>query len=238
MTSIALTIQAHAAQVIQPESATVIEMSNRDMNRIYCQNGAVNDVHHSEEKPVKITQDGKNAFVKFLIEVNPMTGEKKYASQSIEAYIVCDGAVYSLIMKPKNVNSKTVQLGSVDTNKIYENIKTLGSLPEEERALKLTLEALKDEMPESYTVKVNTTDLKIKVIPDTVITRRRDIKVDGLDLELTEYNVRAENDVQLHEQMFLNSVFGNNIFAVTIENHKLKNNQMTRLFIVKKQVLQ
>ena len=58
---------------------------------------------------VTVTNNGSSAFVKFLIKrdgVNPDI----YATARAEFYIVCDGAVYTLMATPKKIGAQTIWL--------------------------------------------------------------------------------------------------------------------------------
>ena len=100
---------ASADVTVSPETVTAVEMSSTDVNRVVCSNGVVNDAFFSQEKGVTVTNNGSSAFVKFLIKrdgVNPDI----YASGRAEFYIVCDGAVYTLMATPKKIGAQTIWL--------------------------------------------------------------------------------------------------------------------------------
>ena len=94
---------------VRAESITAVEMSNRDVNRIVCSDGLINDAFFSEEKGIMVQNDGRNSFVKFLIKhdgINP----DAYASHRAEFYVVCGGQVYTLMVTPKDIIGQTIRL--------------------------------------------------------------------------------------------------------------------------------
>lgn len=237
--SLAAVGAAANAEVIKPEVVTPVEMSNRDVNRVVCTTGNINDVYYSQEKGVTVTNDGRNAYVKFLIKNDGI--DESHVTIRNELYIVCNGDVYTMMVTPKDIPGKTYRLSSGLTNAMFDNVELLGPMAEEERALYLTLAVLKDDMPESFReVKQRqySKDWRNDLIQGAVVSQERTVEVDGMGLFLTEYYVKADRALYLKESDFLQRYFGENIFAITVEPLSLKAGQTARVFVVQKEVLQ
>jgi len=225
------------AEVILPEVVTPVQMSNRDMNRIVCTSGDINDAYFSAEKGVTVKNEGSSSYVKFLIK--PDVYGQQYVVARTELYVVCDGDVYTLMVSPRDIPGQTVRLSSGRRNSIGKNVELLGGLAEEERAVNLTMGALQDDIPSSFEVVESKTLVWINhIFRDISVAKRREIQVEGFDLYLTEYGVKAKRDITLNETLFLNTFFGNTIFAVTLDNQNLKKGQVARAFIIEKRAIQ
>lgn len=219
---------------VAPETVTAVEMSNTDVNRIVCSNGVVNDAFFSQEKGVTVTNNGSSAFVKFLIKrdgINPDI----YASARAEFYIVCDGVVYTLMATPKKIGAQTIWLTPGAGERIERNLAEYGPQVEEDRAVSLTMAVMQDRIPDSYRVAQTAYEDMVwyeQVIPDAKVSKRRDVRVEGIGFTLTEYWIQPDHDIQLDEGMLLNPWFGNQIFAITFDSLNGRANRISRAFVV------
>ncbi len=108
-----------ADNVITAEVPTVVELSNHDINRIVCP-GPMSDLIFSQEKGMTGHFSGNNAFIKFKIE--DAGGEYSYADQDSELFVVCNGAIYTLIVTPRDISSATIRLASPQQKSFKQNI--------------------------------------------------------------------------------------------------------------------
>ena len=227
---------AWAEVSVRPEVIATLEMSNRDVNRIVCTAGVINDAFFSEEKGITVQNDGANSFVKFLIKrdgINP----DLYASQRAEFYVVCAGQVYTLMVTPKNIIGQTIRLLPGEGNRIEQNLALFGPQVEEDRAVSLTLSVLKDQIPDSLGRReIAFQDLEWieAVIADASVARRREVRVEGIGLKLTEYWLRPSKAMQFDEGMLLRPWFGDSIFAITLESLQGRAGRITRAFVVER----
>ena len=219
---------------VRAESITAVEMSNRDVNRIVCSDGLINDAFFSEEKGIMVQNDGRNSFVKFLIKhdgINP----DAYASHRAEFYVVCGGQVYTLMVTPKDIIGQTIRLMPGASDRITDNLAVFGPQVEEDRAVSLTLSVLQDRIPDSFRLtETAVKDLKWleDVMPNARIAKRRDVHVEGIGLTLSEYWIRPKRDMLFDEGMLLDAHFGHSIFAITFESLNGKANRITRAFVI------
>ncbi|MCK4500665.1 type-F conjugative transfer system secretin TraK, partial [Candidatus Babeliales bacterium] len=91
---------------VMPEVTTKVQLSNRDINRITCPNGLLlKDAVYSTEKGISLKIEGSNAFVKYLIVKDAISGKNKYRSDPTELYIVCgnNNQIFTLIGIPKDI---------------------------------------------------------------------------------------------------------------------------------------
>jgi conjugal transfer pilus assembly protein TraK len=220
-------------QVVSPEVPVTVEMSNRDVNRVTC-NEPITDVVYSQEKQVNVKIHQKNAFIKFQIvkKTSPSGEARIYQQNPVEFYIVCGNAVYTIVALPKDIPAKTIQLGSSLAKKVDSNIQLFSGLPTESKIIKLVRLVYQDKIPESFTVKnINQkVDSKYEAIE---LTLRRHITVEGTGLEVKEYalvNVSSK-EIELHERDFVDLTEGKGL-AIMIENLKLRPKETSRMIIV------
>lgn len=224
-------------QTVRPDVVTPIEMSNRDINRVTCVDGAINDAFFSQEKGIVVENSGNNSFVKFLINDNGQSMD--YVTARSEFYIVCAGDIYTLMVTPKDISGQTIRLSTGAKVRIEENQKLLSPLPDEERAIFLTLAALRDDIPESFTVTDEPQDRwradKTPSKPGTNLSLRRSIRVEGMGLTLKEFLVKTQPGTTFEETDFLATQIDDSIFAVTMDPLRLEPGQIGRLFVISKE---
>ncbi|MGB3211835.1 MAG: type-F conjugative transfer system secretin TraK, partial [Desulforhopalus sp.] len=115
-----------ADTVIQAEIPTTVELSNRDINRIVCP-GPMNDLIFSQEKGITGHFSGNNAFIKFKIEDSG--NEYIYADTQSELFVICNNAVYTLLVTPADTPSVTLRLASPTGDSFKENIAHYKKMP-------------------------------------------------------------------------------------------------------------
>lgn len=236
-------LPAAAEQTVTPEMTTPIKLSNTDINRVVCTNGEMADAIFSKEKGLKVSIQGKNAFVKYLIQVT--AGAEQLVRKPTELFFVCDSQVYSLVASPEPGPSQTVYLSSGARNRAEKNMAMMGAMPTEEKALFLIQAAYKDELSDS--LNVTRKQERVKASPEkgspeeekqlweeVDITLSRTVRAEGVGLVLKEYVVTARKNVELREINFLRKEFGEEFAAVMVDPLKLKEKEKGRLFIVER----
>lgn len=227
-----------APTVVKPEAVTAVTLSNRDVNRIVCEDGDINDNFFSEEKGAIVSNHGKNSFIKFRQKHDGL-GKPEYITARNEFYVVCAGAVYTLMVTPANIEGQTVRLAGGRSGQIGDNVALLGPLAEEDRSIELTMRVLKDDIPEGFSVqRVSGGRWVAGLLPDVEVRKQRSVRVDGVGLTLDEYLLRATRDTSLNELDVLQPYFGSSIFTVSIFPLSVREGQIARLFVVNKAVEQ
>lgn len=230
-------------QRVIPELSTEVTLSNSDVNRIVCENGEAVSPVFSKEKPVTVVigKDRRSFNVKFKYLVMP-SGQNRYLSEPIELFLTCGTTTFELIAKPEFGPPHKVLLGSDTKDKIKDNQALFGALSLEEAAVMLTTKMITEDgnsgLPDSFEVRPtqgtwqqNIYDERGRLIP-IEIRQEREVMVDGTGLRGTQYSIRALNNTQIKETMFLNSKFGDNVFAITAENLSLTSGQISSLVII------
>lgn len=216
---------------VTPENPTTLMLSNSDVNRISCEHGSISDVRTSSEKGVFVDISGSNAFIKFqIIE----TGEElSYVTRQTEFFVVCNGAIYTILASPRLVAARTVRLVAGSDQRTAENRAMLGSLPLEERAVKISESVLNDSIPHGFRpASPDSSNRLVGKAGAIIVTPRRQFLVEGLALSVTEFTITATRSVALDERDFLSTDLGDNIYSVTLDKHTLSAGEKARLVIV------
>lgn len=215
---------------VLPDTATEIVLSNRDVNRIVCLDGSIEGYQFSEEKGAIVSNAGSQAFIKFQFE--EVGGEASYVTARNEFYFFCGGATYTLITKPGNIVAQTVFLAPGSGGKAAVNTALFKGLPEEERAVSITLSMVRDDLPDSFSVQEYNDPYTHLQKPTVDVRIRREIMIDGTPYSAKEFLLRARKQVALNEAMFTHTRFGASIFAITLDRLTLKAGEIGRLFVV------
>jgi len=204
-----------ADSMIQAEIPTAVELSNMDINRIVCPGP-----HFS----------GNNAFIKFKIEDDG--DEFIYADNQSELFVVCNNAVYTLLVTPSEIPSVTLRLASPMGESFKQNMAHYQKMPLEKQALQIIREAYNGTYPPSYRISQSTRT--VALAPELEAKLIQVVDVDGVGLRLNKYLVKslAQKEIEVDEKLFLSSPISQSIFAVAVENHRLHPGQSTQAFVV------
>ena len=227
---LALCGSASAETGVPPEVPTMVDFSNKEINRIVC-SGPISDLIFSKEKGLTGHFTGNNAYVKFTIE--EVNGKRSYAGEASELYVVCGGSTYSIIANPSDKQAATVRLAPPKSESVNKNISLFKDMPIEKQALKLIKEGYSGTYPSSYKVTENK-PAGISLCPDLNVLPKELVDVDGVGLRLKIFQVTQLSDRDIDEKIFLSNQISDSILAVAVEDHKLKGGDKTRVFVVEK----
>lgn len=222
-----------------PDQTSRIHLSNRDVNHIVCVGGDIDDVKFSAEKGLAVERGGSDAWIKFLVlETDDMGAKTRtYVTTPSEFFVSCNGAIYPLYAEPADMPAQTVTLVPGGAQRTRSNEALLGPLVEEERAVGIVLALLQDRVPASFSEVAPSRDrLTLPDLPSVTISERRRLEIEGAGLSASEYLVSTTNQVALDERTFLDSAFGPDIFAVTLDRLALGQGDSARLIVVRRSV--
>lgn len=218
-------------KLISPDMPSIVQLSNRDINRIVC-SGPMSDLIYSEEKGVTGHFSGNSAFIKFKAE--ELDGQLTYAETPSELFIVCNGAVYTLIAEPHPTSSVTLHLAAPAKDVFKKNIDLYKNMPLEKQVLQIIKEGYEGGYPSSY--KVSNADTLIPLCGDLSVNLMQTVDVEGIGLRLKQFKVASTKDeaMELKEKTFLSLFISEAILAVAIEDQVLNTGEATRVFVVEK----
>lgn len=220
---------ATAEATIPPEVTTAVELSSSDINRIVCP-GTMNDLIFSREKGLDGHFGGNSAYLKF--QIKQQGDELTYATTPTELFLVCENTVYSLIATPKSIPSVTLRLAPAPGERMKNNINRYRDMPLEKQVLQLIRAAAGGDYPASY--RIRPADIQIRLSADLDTRLIRVVDVEGVGLRLKEFSIQslAAEDLELTETDFLAPDMGENILAITVEDHRLAPGAKTRVLVV------
>ena len=230
---LALCGSAFAETGVPPEVPTMVEFSNKEINRIVC-SGPISDLIFSKEKGLTGHFTGNNAYIKFNIE--EVNGKRTYANEPSELYVVCDGSTYSIVANPSDKQAATVRLAPPKSDSVNKNVSLFKNMPIEKQALKLIKEGYAGTYPSSYKV-TEKRPVGVPLSPDLEVLPKELVDVDGVGLRLKIFQVtqlKGELNGNIDEKMFLSHLISDSILAVAVEGHRLKRGDKTRVFVVEK----
>lgn len=220
---------------VLPETLATVAVSNQFVNRVTCP-GVVGDVLNSTEKPMEVsTTDGGHIFVKFLV-MKDHTGEHLQTAPA-DLHVVCDGKVYTLILKPQAMDSQTIRLGNPAADQFASTAKEYGALPLEEKIKKITLAVYHEATPAGFQRRRLSDDRRhAKLFRDVIVQGQWEVTAPGLGLKATEYTVHVTKPMTVDARMFLRPEFGA-VVGVTVDPPVVSQEQRSaRLIIVERSV--
>jgi hypothetical protein len=224
---------AAAEERVLPERPAAVLVSNRDVNRLNCPQG-VEDVVWSAEKPVKVSHAGENVFVKFLVA---RQGEREtFATAPLDVHVICGGAVYTLILHPREMDSVTVRLGDTRRTTLQAVTKEWGSLPLEDRVKRLTLAVYRNQIPDTFTrrlIEPGDPRRSLAMYRNAQVVAQSEVLAPGLGLKAVEYVVIAAEPMQLAERDFLVPQLGE-VVGITVEPLALARDEVARLIVIER----
>jgi conjugal transfer pilus assembly protein TraK len=233
-------------QVVKPEVTTAVLVSNRDVNRLVCDDD-IQDVVWSEERPVKVQREGSSVLVKFLVQKQ---GESyTNVSDPVDLHIFCAGAVYTVVLHPQAMDSATVRLIPPVAKTAARLAREWSALPLEDKVQRLTLMAFHSDYPEGVQRKpIFDNDARKHVtlytrdnngdavaVAGVTVTGVYELSAEGTGLKATEYEVRSSQARELRETDFLSPAFGDEV-SVTLDPLKVVAGQPARLIVVSRSV--
>jgi hypothetical protein len=224
---------ARADEVVEPEKATAVIVSNRDINRVHCARG-VQDVIWSAEKPVRVTKADENVYVKFMVA---RQGEREQRVETpLDVIVVCGGATYTLILHPRDMDSVTVRLDGGARGKLAGVAKEWGAIPVEDRVKRLTLAVYRNELPDTFVrraIQAGDPRRNLALFENAQVVGQYEIAAPGTGLRAVEYVVYSAEAVQLSERDFLVPELGN-IVGITLERHNVEKDSFVRLIVIER----
>jgi len=117
---------------IQPDKPQKIAISAKDVNRVTCVSGMVEDVFFSEEKVQQVSVARDKVFIKLPIKQDGET--LTYAKNTIDFDIICDGLAYKFFAEPReDLRGQIIYLGDPQVNQALQNLQILDGMDKEDQ---------------------------------------------------------------------------------------------------------
>lgn len=215
---------------ILPEVTTKIQVSNRDQNRISCDQEIENVIYSSEKKLVHQTL-GKDVFLKF--KVGLVGNRYLYVNQSAEVFLRCGGETYALILEPKGIPSTTHYLSSGLRRQIKREEKEFGKRSLEEKVARILKKAYYNEL---QGFEVEETSEAFSLSPFYTLELKRKVEIVSQGLTLKEFYLQATQEpIQVQEKELMVKELSQGILAGAFASSAemlVKPDRYSRFFIV------
>ena len=225
--------------VAMPEGVTMVNFSNRHINRIIAPgNRQIKDIIKEKGSGVEVQIEGRNAYISFLKSKIEGTNDILYHTTPVTIHPVVEpDIVYTLIVTPKPINAQTVEL-KLDKDHIEKNLTFFKGLSVEEKILKLVKSVRTDTIPESFVKR--RIGVRLDIFKTIDVYYRKDVVAEGEGLVLKEYVIALKRDaglaeIEINEKQFLVPDLTKTPLGISLEDFRLgKDNTRTRLFIVER----
>jgi hypothetical protein len=150
--------------------------------------------------------------------------------------VICGGAVYTLILHPREMDSVTVRLGDTRRQNLQAMTKEWGSLPVEDRVKRLTLAMYRNQVPDTFTknlIEPGDPRRNLVLYRNAQVVGQSEVIATGLGLKAVEYVVIAGEAMQLAERDFLVPQMGD-VVGVTVEPLTLGKDDVARLIVIER----
>jgi conjugal transfer pilus assembly protein TraK len=117
---------------VQPDKPRQVQISAKDVNRVTCVNGMIQDVFYSEEKVQQVSVAQDKVFIKLPIKQEGET--LTYATNIVDFDIICDGLAYKFFAEPKeNLRGQIIYLGDPNVTQALQNLRQLDGMDKEDQ---------------------------------------------------------------------------------------------------------
>lgn len=226
-------LSAHAADsVVHPETSTTIELSSQNPNRLHCTEGDINDMAFPEDYPLTARAKGGNLYLSYKKLQQP-DGTIKTVSESHTLHVICNGSVYTMVVKPQEGQGMTIRLGDPVAKQLRANTRLMREKSEDEIIADLLVAAYHNELPPNYTVSPSNKSLS-HVIAGLTFNEVRHISLNGIGLTLKEYVIVGAPGSIVPPNMIIaqGSHFSERLRGVSVKPERLREDGTSRLFVL------
>ncbi|MDX4028404.1 TraK domain-containing protein [Aliarcobacter skirrowii] len=209
-----------------------VDISKTDVNRVICEDGSVGKVVFSKDKEISIETDKENAFIKLLpvvVRKNGIVVNSEVNDFQRDVFIECNKSIYSLNLIPRDISAQTILLVNTTGNNKnnIEATKFEKANPFEKTVTTIIQDIYKSNTPQGYK-KIN---LKAKTLKFQELEFKPTIKYVGSDYIAYEYSIKANDNIEINEKMFLDFIASNPL-ALALTDLTIEKNKTARLLVI------
>jgi hypothetical protein len=202
---------------VQPDKPRQVQISPKDVNRVTCVNGMIQDVFYSEEKvqQVSVTQD--KVFIKLPIKQEGET--LTYATNIVDFDIICDGLAYKFFAEPKeNLRGQIIYLGDPNVTQALQNLRQLDGMDKEDQYVLLVDAVLSNGRLNNH---VYDSLIKEQVnhtlsLNNRALSLQDSYRFNGAGLRIKHYTYPAKAHETFKEEQFLIPQISTQARAITV----------------------
>jgi conjugal transfer pilus assembly protein TraK len=202
---------------IQPDKPQTVNISAKDVNRVTCVNGMIQDVFYSEEKIQQVSVADDKVFIK--LPIKELDGALTYATNIVDFDIICDGLAYKFFAVPKEgLRGQIIYLGDPQVTQALQNLRLLDGMDKEDQYVLLIDAVLSNGRLNNHLfdslVKENITQtLSLNNRP---ISLQDSFRFNGAGLRIKHYLYPAKKGEQYKEEQFLIPQISTQARAITV----------------------
>ncbi|OES24214.1 TraK domain-containing protein [Alteromonas macleodii] len=202
---------------IQPDKPRTIQISAKDVNRVTCVTGLVQDAFFSEEKVNQVTVEGNMVFIKLPIKQDGDT--LTYATNVVDFDIICDGQAYKFFAEPKeNLRGQIIYLGDPEIQQALSNLRLLDGMDKEDQYQMLMDAVLSHGRLNNhlFTSLVKEPVNQSISLANRTLVLQESYRFNGAGLRVKHYLYPAKQGEQYREEQFLLPQLSTQARAITV----------------------
>jgi len=202
---------------IQPDKPQTIQISAKDVNRVTCVNGMVQDVFYSEEKVQQVSVSDDKVFIKLPIKEQDDT--LTYATNIVDFDIICDGLAYKFFADPKeNLRGQIIYLGDPQVTQALHNLRQLDGMDKEDQYVLLVDAVLSNGRLNNhlYDALINEKVVQTLTLNRRPLSLQDSFRFNGAGLRVKHYLYPVKKGEQYKEEQFLIPQISTQARAITV----------------------
>lgn len=218
---------------IQPDKPQRIEISAKDVNRVTCVNGMVEDVFFSEEKIQQVTVAQDKVFLKLPIKQD---GESlTYATNTIDFDIICDGQAYKFFAEPReNLRGQIIYLGDPQVNQALKNLQILDGMDVEDQYVVLVDAIMSNGRLNNHVFSALTKEEKTEqlILNQRPLRLQQSYRFNGAGLRIKHYLYPGKPGDTFREEQFLIPQISSRARAITVHPLTVTNEGFVNVVVI------
>jgi hypothetical protein len=218
LVSIILICAQATAVTIQPDKPRNVPISAKDINRVMCVDGMVQDAFYSEEKVQQVSIVEDKVIIKLPIkqEGDVLT----YAKNIVDFDIICNGLAYKFFAEPReDLRGQIIYLGDPNVTQALQNLQILNGMDVEDQYVMLmdavlSSGRLNNQLFESLVKEDTHQTLNLSSRP---LVLQNSYRFNGAGLRVKQYRYPAKQGEQFREEQFLLPEVSSKAKAITVQ---------------------
>jgi hypothetical protein len=202
---------------VQPDKPRQVQISAKDVNRVTCVHGMIQDVFYSEEKVQQVSVSEDKVFIKLPIKQEGET--LTYAKNIVDFDIICDGLAYKFFAEPKeNLRGQIIYLGDPNVTQALQNLRQLDGMDKEDQYVLLVDAVLSNGRLNNhvYDSLIKEQVKQTLTINHRALSLQESYRFNGAGLRIKHYIYPAKANEKFTEEQFLIPQISTQARAITV----------------------
>lgn len=212
-----LTCSVVHATNIQPDKPVKVSISAKDVNRVTCVDGMIEDVFFSEEKVQQVSVALDKVFIKLPIQ---QEGENlTYATNTVDFDIICDGLAYKFFAEPReDLRGQIIYLGNTQVNQALKNLQLLDGMDKEDQYVLLVDSVMSNGRLNSHIFNALTKEPNHQTlsVENRKLTLQQSYRFNGAGLRIKHFMFPVKLGETFREEQFLIPEISSRALAISV----------------------